>query len=770
MQQRLHSLSFKVTAIFLLLTIVSVGVLNVLAYVSSSGIFQRQALKSMESILVFRGDMLKDQLAQLESQAVSIAKIEALQMSITSLRSGWKTIEKNSGDAGKELTGVFVSGNPNPADQREKLIKPEGPSGFYYSSHEKTQTEVAGFLKDSAFSDLLIADLDGNVIYSYKKTDAFAQNVAAGAWAERGIGIAFRTGKDNTAQATEDSAPSSFSGLRVEDGTPAIFFAVPVIKMGAPKGIVLFQVRDDIIAGILAKGLTSESSEQAQVISADGRVVGLDAAGKLVTLDPAPFTFATDAFASDAMTVADFARADGKARSYSRRIDYDGEKLLVVESVLDSELNEGSWEIAGVLVVSGLAVLVALSLITGLFAHRLFAPLSKLAGLTRAVAEGKVDTAVGNQERKDEIGTLARALEHFRHSLIEQREMEAASVESRQQSEMERLQRAADRDAEARLLQLVVEALDEGLHNLADGNLAFQIDRQFPPELESLRVNFNQAMATLCETLSSIGGNSLAVRLGSEQMRGGADRLAERTDRQASSITETVAAIGAITQAVRVQISRGEQAEKIAAEAKRNTEESGQVMQETISAMEAIQTSSRQINQIINVIDEIAFQTNLLALNAGVEAARAGESGKGFAVVAQEVRELAQRSSNAAKEISDLLQKSTVEVESGVALVERAGQALTGIGEHVEAINGRIHEIMSSTREQADTLQAIGGAVSELDTVTQQNAGMVQDTTSAIRRLAAEAGEMDQRLGQFVLADGGRQAQPATPQRYRRAG
>jgi methyl-accepting chemotaxis protein len=251
--------------------------------------------------------------------------------------------------------------------------------------------------------------------------------------------------------------------------------------------------------------------------------------------------------------------------------------------------------------------------------------------------------------------------------------------------------------------------------------------------------------------MTAIGGNSMAVRAGSEEMRTGADELAGRTERQAASITETANAIDAITQSVRLQIERAERAERIARDAKRETSGSGQIMRDTIAAMEAIQVSSRQINSIISVIDSIAFQTNLLALNAGVEAARAGEAGKGFAVVAMEVRELAQRSSSAAKEIGNLLQKSTHEVEAGVSLVERAGEALTGIGGHVEAINGQIGEIMDSTREEADTLRQINAAVSELDAMTQQNAAMVEETTAAIHRLATEAVEMDRQLSHFTL-------------------
>jgi len=755
MAQRFQSLSFKVIATFILLTALAVSTISVLGYFASSRISDEQALKAKESVLIFRGDMLQDQLEQLENQANSIARIEALQMSITSLKSGWKTIEKSSGDARAELKKVFITNNPNPADQREKLMKPEGPSGFYYSNHEKTQGEVARDLENTAFSDLLIADMDGSVLYSYKKDDNFAENLKADAWKATGAGLAYAKAVENTAKATtDDSAPTGFSGLRVDAGKSGIFYAVPIVKLGLAKGIILFKVRDDIVTGILSKGIVSGSTAQAAIISSDGSAVGL-ADGKLATLDTASFTFIPDALANNqGMTVDDFDRADGSARAYVRGIDYHGDRFLVVESVRLSELNAGSIEIATLLTMIGLGALVVMAIATGLITKLLFSPLARLAGNTRDVADGKLDTEIGSQNRHDEIGTMAKALARFKQSLLESRELEAASAETRTRAERDRQENMALREAEAKSLQDVVQALDEGLHHLASGNLAYQIETRFPHELEGLRVNFNEALATLSETMTAIGGNSMAVRSGSEEMRNGADDLAGRTERQAASITETANAIDAITQSVRIQIERAEQAERIARDAKKETAGSSDIMRETIAAMEAIQSSSRQINSIISVIDEIAFQTNLLALNAGVEAARAGESGKGFAVVAMEVRELAQRSSSAAKEIASLLQKSTHEVESGVSLVERAGVALTGIGSRVEAINGQIHEIMESTREEADTLRQINSAVSELDSMTQQNAAMVEESTAAIHRLASEALEMDRQLGNFTLPQG----------------
>ncbi|MDI7860576.1 methyl-accepting chemotaxis protein [Rhizobiaceae bacterium n13] len=754
MPQRFHSLSFKIIAMFLLLTTLAVSVLATLAYTSSSSVFQRQAASSMGGVLTFRGDMLHDQLLQLENQAESIARIEALQMSIVSLRSGWKTMDKTQGTARAELLDVFVTNNPHPAGEREKLIKPEGPSGFYYSAHEKAQGDVARFLNGSPFSDVLIADTDGNVIYSYRKTGAFAENLATGPWAESGFGIAFGRAAANAAEAKEDSAPAAFSGLKVDakSGASSIAFGVPIIRMGAAKGYILFQVRNDVVEQILAKGLDAGSSQRSNIVNADGSVIGLNSDGKLAAVDAAPFGFAAAALKNAAMSVDAFERPDGPARAYSRPVSASGETFLVVESTLNRDLAAGSLEIAGLLTMIGIGVLAVQALATWIITGRLFAPLTRLSRITRDVADGKLETEIGNQTRNDEIGTMARALERFRTSLVEQRQLEATSSEARRQAETERQSRMAEREAEARTLQDVVGALDEGLGRLANGDLAYRIERTFPEDLESLRINFNTALATLSDTMSAIGGNSAAVREGTTEMRAGADQLSGRTERQAASLTETASAISAITQSVRTQIARAEQAAKLAGDARGETDQSGRVMQDTIAAMEAIQASSRQINQIISVIDEIAFQTNLLALNAGVEAARAGESGRGFAVVAQEVRELAQRSATAAKEISTLLTKSTGEVEHGVALVEKAGTALRGIGDRVAEINGQIREIMDSTREEAETLKEINSAVGELDAMTQQNAAMVEETTAAVHKLAAEAGEMDGRIGQFVLA------------------
>ncbi len=753
---RFNSLSSKVIGIFLLLTALSVGILNVLAYFTSSSLFDKQTYRAMHGTLTFRGDMLKEQLQQLENQATSIAKIEGLQQSFTSMKSGWNTIVKNSGDAKGELQTVFIKNNPYPAGEREKLLKPEGPSGFYYSNHEATQNLVAGYLKGTQFRDLLMVDPAGNVIYSYRKGQVFAENVTGGNLAGSGLGRAFARSVEVAAKAVEDAAPTTFSGLKTgsDAQSPDIYFSVPVVKFGALKGSILFQLQDTAITSLLSKGIAADSVERAAVLSEDGTGISLGADGRLVDIAAAPFGFAPEAMQGNGgIVISDFDREDGAARAYGRAVEFSGGKYLMVESLTLAELGAGSLQIALTLTAIAVAALVVMAIATGVITRRLFAPLTRLAVVTGQVADGQLDNPVANQNRGDEIGTMARALERFRTALIEQQQLESRANEEREQAEAERRQRFAEREAEARTLEGVVAALDQGLDRLAHGDLAFEIRQPFPSELETLRINFNNALSTLSATLSGIGGNSLAVRGGSEEMRAGADQLAERTERQAAALTETASAIKAMTDAVKTQIARGEDAERIARNAKDEAEQSSRIMRETIAAMEAIRGSSQEINQIIGVIDEIAFQTNLLALNAGVEAARAGESGKGFAVVAQEVRELAQRSATAAKQITSLLAKSTGEVEHGVGLVEKAGSALQGIGERVLSINAKIGEMMHSTREEAQTLSEINGSVNALDVMTQQNAAMVEETTAAIHRLASEAAEMDQQLGQFTLGE-----------------
>ena len=296
-----------------------------------------------------------------------------------------------------------------------------------------------------------------------------------------------------------------------------------------------------------------------------------------------------------------------------------------------------------------------------------------------------------------------------------------------------------------------VEQLAHCLNNLANGDLS--IDKPFIPSLDKLRKDFNAASARLKDAMHTVRLNAQAISSGAHEIRTAADDLARRTEQQAASVEETAAALEEITTTVKDSSRRAEDSGRLVGRAKAHADHSGEIVREAITAMDKIDQSSREISSIIGVIDEIAFQTNLLALNAGVEAARAGEAGKGFAVVAQEVRELAQRSAAAAKEIKTLITASGTHVSSGVSLVSKAGEALQEIAGHVQEINQDIVAIVDAAREQSLALGGINQSINSVGQSTQKNAAMVEEQTAASHGLAEEAKALFQLLEQFRFED-----------------
>jgi methyl-accepting chemotaxis protein len=297
------------------------------------------------------------------------------------------------------------------------------------------------------------------------------------------------------------------------------------------------------------------------------------------------------------------------------------------------------------------------------------------------------------------------------------------------------------------------------MDRLAHGDLTYRVNDDLPSEYEKLRGDFNAALTKLQDTMTVIVGNADGIRAGSREITNASDDMAKRTEQQAAGLEETAAALEEITATVKRTAQGAQEARRVVGAAKTDAETGGQVVADAVAAMGEIEKSSAQIGNIIGVIDEIAFQTNLLALNAGVEAARAGEAGRGFAVVAQEVRALAQRSAEAAKEIKVLITASTEQVDSGVDLVGKTGEALSRIVAQVAQINGVVSEIAASAQEQATGLEQVNVAVTQMDQATQQNAAMVEQSTAASHALSREADNLTRLMGQFSVG----QARAPTP-------
>ena len=389
-------------------------------------------------------------------------------------------------------------------------------------------------------------------------------------------------------------------------------------------------------------------------------------------------------------------------------------------------------------------------------------PLGRLRDAMARLSGGDLATEVPETKRKDEVGQMARTVLLFKDAGLEKQRVEQDAKRIAAAAEAERQKTEAMREEAAAMLARVVESLAGGLERLSAGDLMFRLEQQFTAEYETLRADFNKTVETLQRTMQQIAANSQGVRASASEITQSSDDLARRTEQQAASLEQTAAALDQITTTVRKTSDGAKEARSVVGEAKADAERSGLVVGETVTAMGGIEESSKKISNIISVIDEIAFQTNLLALNAGVEAARAGDAGRGFAVVATEVRALAQRSADAAKEIKALINASGAQVQSGVRLVSETGQALTRIVEQVARLNVLVTEIASSAQEQATGLAEVNSAVNQMDQVTQQNAAMVEESTAASHALAAEAEELARLVGQFRMGDTPRHALPAS--------
>jgi methyl-accepting chemotaxis protein len=415
------------------------------------------------------------------------------------------------------------------------------------------------------------------------------------------------------------------------------------------------------------------------------------------------------------------------------------EKLVTRSEAFSATVKDHNTSTAiMVLVGSGLALMIMICALLYSFVwmrRKVLWPFAATGDTMRDMAAGDFDAGITSVHREDEIGTMTRAIETFRAALKADKARTEAQTE-------------------------VVETLSGALRHLAEGDLTHRISQMPAGEHERLQDAFNASVGKLETMIGAVRATASGVRTSSDEIRAASEDLALRNEQQAASLEETAASVTAATSLTRQSADNARAARSAIAQTHARATEGGAVVGKAVAAMGAIEQSAKEITQIIDVIDGIAFQTNLLALNAGVEAARAGEAGKGFAVVANEVRALAQRSADAARDIKALISKSTTHVGDGVSLVGETGTLLAEIVAQVGAVTAQVNDIAETAVSQATNLEQVNAAVGTIDRMTQQNAAMVEEATAATRSLSSEAQRLGELVAQFRVSSAG-QAAPA---------
>lgn len=739
---KLNQLSFRLPAFVAIVIAVVASIMSTFTYISGKDATTESAKKRIALILENKETALNDWYTQLTILSQSLARNPSTIEAASNINALWSIMDP--ADRGAVRTDFTVN-SPYEHARRAELLMASETRG-YDRLHAKYHEFFTYFNNSNSFYDLFLINPEGDIIYSVAKEADFAESVVTGDLAQSGIGESFRQAVSDPSEATH---LSHFRPYSVSAGAIAAFASTRIVsKEGVLKGVLVLQINQTDFTALINHATGMGETGETFLIDPDARLI-------------VSSRFENGPQAMDIVEITPKIRAGINGETYAS-IDTKGlTNPSVIAETLPIKFDDQSYALIAeisraevfanlrgqlniLLLISFIAALV-MSVLAWFYINRVTSALKTLGTEMGDIADGDFQVEVSATKRTDEIGYIGQTLVDFREKL------EIAAQERAQQEAAQQEQKRT------------LDVLSSGLVQLADGDLSSTIDQQFAPQYESLRSDFNAALRTLSEAISSVTEASGSIQHGAQEISQASDDLSNRTENQAATLEQTAAALDELTASVKSAADGARSVETIVVEAQSEAEASGKIVSDAISAMNQIEESSKHISQIISVIDDIAFQTNLLALNAGVEAARAGDAGKGFAVVASEVRALAQRSSEAAKEIKTLISGSATEVERGVELVGGAGEALSSIVQRVSHISDLVRTMATGTSEQAVGLGEINIGVNQLDQVTQQNAAMVEEATAASHVLKGDAVRLEEMVRRFKTANGGggAAAQPA---------
>lgn len=724
----LNRLSIKLPLFVSFIIMLVAGGLSFYAFSSSRDSTVKTAEAHMSVILEKKQSRLMTWYNSLDAMLQTLGTNPNTLEAATNIDAMWQLLDTSER---QKLRESFTTQNPHAFEDRRNLMVADTARG-YDILHKRHHLYYNKFIEQNALYDLFLINLDGDIVYSVVKENDFGQNVLQGQLANSGIAEAFRHSRE-----TSDTSTffSSFAAYEISNGAMASFASMRIETAEKElKGILVIQINQESFQSVINNTTGMGETGQAYIVDKNG-----------VLLVDSRFENGPKAFDRITLTPQILAALDGNKTQLQNGVGLKGEPVKVLATHMElhgtpyalitekthAEIFQDLYKQRNTLTTISVLSATVLILLSWLYISRITSSLDRLGREMAKISEGDYKVEVTAIARKDEIGSIAQVLVGFRAKL-----QDAANSQE-------------ERDRALEEQNKTLEVLRNGLVQLAEGDLSKPINQQFSKEYESLRADFNRTLSTLSDAISSVMEASESIQHGAQEISQASDDLSNRTENQAATLEQTAAALDQLTASVKSAAEGARSVETIVLEAQSEAEASGKVVSDAIAAMNQIEGSSKHISQIISVIDDIAFQTNLLALNAGVEAARAGDAGKGFAVVASEVRALAQRSSEAAKEIKTLISGSAKEVGRGVELVGGAGEALTSIVKRVSHISDLVRTMATGTSEQAVGLGEINIGVNQLDQVTQQNAAMVEESTAASHVLKADALRLQEMVKRF---------------------